>query len=756
MAVARRHRLVLALWLPLLAGAAALQPVLEARLAAPDYTMSGSESSRARGMIGDRFPSLGAEQDVLVLRSRTLTADDPAFRRVVERTLAAVGRRPGVTGVVSPYDELAGGRVSADGHTALALVGLGGDDAARSRLADDLQRAAALEAAGSGVEADLSGYSPLNDDLSAVELRDQETAEAVGVPIALAVLLLALGGLVAAMVPLALAGAAVLVCMGALALLAGPLRFDQFVTVIATMIGVGVGIDYALFVVSRFREELDGRRDREAVVAAVGAALDTSGRTVVASGLVVIIALGSIAVMDGHVFLEIAIAAGSVVAAAVLASLTLLPALLGWLGGRVEAGALPRRLRPPRARAAAAAGWWGRWARLVLRHPVRLGLPALLLLAAAAAPLASIRLGLDLGLAALWDTPSGRGQEAAAAAFGPGAVGPVELVVCATGARLGTADLDAVARLGASLRADPRVAEVAAPTDLLDRVAGGHGAADLAAASARPELRPVLARQVDLDRGGRRALVAAVAAVPVDSPAAARLVADVRARIAPRALAGTGATVAVGGLTAQYADLSTRTAERLPVVVGIVLALSFGYLVVVFRSLLLPAKAVLMNLLATAAALGLTVLVFQDGHGGGLLRFTSVGTVQAYLPVALFALLFGLSMDYEVFLVRRIQEEWWRSGDTAEAVAVAMSRTARQITAAAAIMAAVFGGFLVAGVLELKQFGFGLAVAVLVDATVVRLLVVPAFMRVASRANWWLPAVLARWLPPGPGTVARE
>jgi RND superfamily putative drug exporter len=755
MAVALHHRLVIALWLPPLVAAAALYPVLQARLAAPDYSVSGSESAREQAVVADRFTALGAEQDVIVFRSRGYVAGDAAYRRVVERVLNEARGEPDVALVVSPYEADGSARVSADGHVSVALVGLGGDNSLRARLADDLQRRVGRRAAGTGVEAYLSGYSPLNNDLSAIELSGQERAESIGVPIALAVLLLVLGSVVAAALPVVLAVAGVLVCMGVLTLLAGPLHLDQFVTVITTMIGIGVGIDYALFVLSRFREELAGRTPpdggrpgRAATIEAVGVALDTSGRTILASGLIVIVALGSLMVIRGHVFFEIAMAAGLVVACALCAGLTLLPAILAWLGSRVNALALPR-LQPLDARAGAApeASLWARWARLVLRRPVRFGLPAILLLVTAAVPLASMRLGLDLGLASLGDTPSGRAQEIAAASFGQGVVGPVQLAVCATHGRLDTAGLDGVARLGAALGADHRVARVASPTDLLDHLTGGHAAADLQGAAARPDLRSELARMFDVDHGGRCALLQVVLTVPVDSEAATGFVDDVRARIGPRALAATGTQLLVGGLTAQYADLSAETTGKLPLVIAIVLALSFCYLLVVFRSVLLPIKAVAMNLLATAAALGSTVFLFQHGHGAQVLRFTSVGTLQAYLPVALFALLFGLSMDYEVFLVSRMREEWLRSRDNSAAVATALAHTGRQITAAAAIMAAVFGSFLVTGVLELKQFGFALSVAVLLDATVIRLLIVPAVMGIAGTRNWWLPASAARLVP---------
>jgi RND superfamily putative drug exporter len=318
---------------------------------------------------------------------------------------------------------------------------------------------------------------------------------------------------------------------------------------------------------------------------------------------------------------------------------------------------------------------------------------------------------VDWGLASLTQTPSGQGQQIVAASFGPGLVGPVQVIACGSGTTGSTAaaGLD---RLGAAASADRRVGEVL-PTAL---------SADCAY------------RQI-------------VLAEPVDSPTAADFVRDLRSRLVPAAFAGTGVRPQVGGLTAQYVDLADETTSKLPAVILFILGVSFCYLLVTFRSIVVPAKAVVLNLAATVAAIGATTWLFQEGHGQGLLHFTSSGTLQAYLPIALFALLFGLSMDYEVFLVGRIREEWLRTGEDRLAIPEAMQRTARQISAAAAIMVIVFGSLLFAHVLELKQFGFGLAFAVLLDATLVRLLLVPAVMGIAGRANWWLPARLARILP---------
>ncbi|SDG22503.1 putative drug exporter of the RND superfamily [Sinosporangium album] len=752
--VARRRYLVLALWAAVLAVAGILYPVLESRLGAPDYTVRNSESAKTQSLLTEHFWDLGAEQDVVVFRSATHTVASPEYRRVVERIIETVKNGSGVTEVESPYADGRGEQISADRRVALAVLGMRGTEAQRAFVAARLQDRIERQSAGTGVEAYLTGPSPLTNDLSDIELRDQRTAENIGIPLALVVLLFALGALAAALLPILVALSSVLLCSALLVPLAFPLHLDRFVTVVATVIGIGVGIDYALFVVSRFREELAARTpfgkraSREAIDTSIGLALRTSGRTVITSGLIVIVALGSMLVINGHIFMEIALATSLVVACCLLTSLVLLPAMLAVLGDRVNFGALPRRMRPPdiSGNGTAAVGLWGRWAAFVLRHPVLTGLPALALLILASLPLTSIKLGIDWGLAALSETRSGKGQQIVTQSFTAGAVGPVQVTTCKP-RPIAAPELDRVASLTATLARHPHVESVTSVTSELDRAFGGHTEAHLRRAAAVPEARRELNRIVDLDRGGRCTYLSIILNQAVDSPEASALVRDLRDQHAPDAFRGTGAEVHVGGLTAQYVDLSDETSSKLPLVIAIVLGLSFVYLLLVFRSVLIPLKAVVLNILATTAALGLTVFVFQFSHGDWLLGFTSVGTLQAYLPVALFALLFGLSMDYEVFLVSRIQEEYERSGDNDRAVVVALSHTARQITAAAAIMAAVFGSLLLADVLELKQFAFGLAVAVVIDATIVRMLLVPAAMGIAKRANWWIPDFLNRLLP---------
>lgn len=696
--MARYRAVVLTAWLGLLIASALFYPSVESRLAAPDYTVQSSQSGQAQRLMERHFPDAGAEHGVVVFRSARLTADDPAYRRSVEHVLASLPAdsvRP-----TGPYGTP--GQISADGHAAVATFPMTGSLSKRSDQAADLQRRIREAAVGQPVDAYLTGPSALTDDLSAVELRDQSVAEAIGLPIALLALLLAFGVLVAALVPVMMAVGAVLVCTALLGLLAEPLSLDRFVTVVATVIGIGIGIDYALFVISRFREELARLGDdRAAVNTSVSIALRTSGRTVLTAGLIVGVALGSMVLIRGHIFMEIAVASGLMVLCCLFTSLTALPALLAVLGPRVNKGRLPRRLRMANDR-----GRWASWASTVLRHPYRLGVPALCLLVLLATPLASIKLGVDWGLASLTGTPSGKGQRIVASSFGPGAVGPVQVVACGPAAEPG------VGRLVADVGNDPRIAQ----------------------------LLPV-------ERSGDCASVQIVTTKRVDSPEASTFVRDLRSGPVRAAFTDSGTQVRVGGLSAQYVDLADETSGKLPLVVLVILVLSFCYLLVVFRSVLVPLKAVLLNLVATAAALGSTTVIFQFGWGEHVLGFTSSGTLQAYLPVALFAVLFGLSMDYEIFLVSRIMEERLRTGSDREAVPAGLARTAVQITTAAAIMVIVFGSLLFARVLELKQFGFGLAFAILLDATVVRLLLVPAVMAVAGGANWWLPPWLERRLP---------
>jgi len=503
-------------------------------------------------------------------------------------------------------------------------------------------------------------------------------------------------------------------------------------TTIVTMIGVGVGIDYALFIVSRFREELAQRmraaagapiahggeeaveHGRERVIAAeqvedaVGAAIASSGRTILFSGAVVALALSTLVVIRAPIFREFALGAASVVICTVIVALTLLPAVLALLGDRINKGALPARMQPrdSRLQATDGQGMWARWALTVMRHPVLAASTITVLLILAATPVLKLHTGVDFGISSLSGTPSGRGEQVLARSFGAGTLAPIEIVLSDPhdSGRFSRADRARAALLAQELE----------PT-------GHNGIAAVAVTE------------------GRDAVLLTVApTTPIDSYSSEQLVRHIRAGLLPSLRTG-GPEIAVGGATAKVVDLSNETDAKFPLVLGLILALSLLFLTVVFRSVVLPVKAVAMNLLATGATVGIVIFIFQEGHGAGLLDFSSVGFIQVYLPLSIFALLFGLSMDYEVFLIRRMRETWQQTQDNELAVATGVEHTARPISAAAAIMVAVFGSFITANVLELKQFGLALALAIAIDATLIRLVLVPALMRLFGARNWWLP-----------------
>jgi RND superfamily putative drug exporter len=717
--IARHRRVVLCLWALTLIVCAAAYPSLQRSLGAPDYGVDGAESSRAAQLLEQRFAGHGSEQDVLVFYAPVRHADEPAYRATVARVLAATARERYVRGVLSPYAPGAGTRqISADGHAAIALVGIAGSPRELVQRAEDLQHAVD-PLARAGIHVWLTGYSPVAKDITTVENEDVERAETIGVPIALVVLLLALGAVVAAVIPLALAGSGLLLTFGVLALIAHVLTFDSFLTTIATMLGVGIGIDYALFIVSRFREELslrlrtdqpagaEGAPKRGLIDDAVGAAIATSGRTILFSGAIVALALATLVAIPTPTYREFALGAALTVVCTVIAALTLLPALLAVLGPRVNLGALPARMQPRDARTQVADGHgiWARWALAVMRRPLLAAGVIVAGLILAATPLLNMRTGVDFGIRSLSGTPSGKGEQVLARSFGAGTLAPIEIVVSRDGQGLDREDRARVATLARELAPD------------------AHNG--IAAVAVTP--------------GQDAHLLTVAPTTTIDSYASEQLVRRIRADLLPAVRADGGPDVAVGGATAKIVDLSNVTTSHVALVIGLILGLSLLLLIVVFRSIVLPVKAVAMNLLATGATVGIVILIFQYGHGERLLGFTSTGFIQVYLPLSIFALLFGLSMDYEVFLIRRMRETWLATHDNELAVATGVEHTARPISAAAAIMVAVFGSFATANVLELKQFGIGLALAIAIDATLIRLILVPALMRLFGARNWWLP-----------------
>ena len=424
-----------------------------------------------------------------------------------------------------------------------------------------------------------------------------------------------------------------------------------------------------------------------------------------------------------------------------LIAVTLLPALLGLLGPRINRFALPwarRSLAHPDPEHSG----WAKAIAVVMRRPLLVAALGTVLLGALSIPVFHLQYGVDLGAGAVAESPPGKGYGIVSEAYAPGVLAPITVVVSAGGDRFTDAQLDAVARFSDQAAGNREAADVVSVTRVLDAQAKGHTTAHLEAATRAAG--PALAELVSRD--GDTTVVTVRPRHGADTDETADLVRELRTQ-AGGAFAGTGLTAHVGGGPAEIVDITDESSRAMPLVIGAVLAASWLLLLIAFRSLVLPFEAIFMNLLTSGAAFGAAVLVFQEGHGADLLGVERTGFIQVILPLFAFALVFGLSMDYQVFMLSRMREEWDRTGDNAAAVQLGLTRTAKVITAAAAIMVVVFASFMFTRILEIKQMGFMLALAVLIDATIVRLLLVPSLMRLIGRGNWWLPGWLDRILP---------
>jgi RND superfamily putative drug exporter len=679
-----------------------------------DFRIPNVESQQALDVLTERFPEAAGGSAQVVVH----TADGDLRAGADQRALAdLVGRLGDLPLVSTVVDPAAVGLVSPEGDTALVRVQYEGDTQELGADAYHRLEDAVAPTRGDGLQVELGGDLPQH-----VESPETGSAEMLGVLGAVVILLVAFGSVIAMGLPLAIAAVG-LGTSTALILLTGVvLDIPPESSSLAAMIGMGVGIDYALFIVTRYRSEL---RDGLTVADAAGRANATAGQAVVFAGGTVVIAISGLALAGIPAVTAMGLSSAVVVAVMVVASITLLPALLGFADLRLLRATLPwtrRReavddewnerlarlgaspdLRPDR---------WQRWGDHVTARPWRWMIAGTAVLVLAAVPLLSMRLGqTDAGTNPTSSTTR-RAYDLTADAFGDGFNGPLLLSVELTGDE--SADTAALDALAAGLAADPAV-DVAAPAEVND--------------------------------AGDAAIVMVIPTEAPQAEATTELVHRLRGEVVPEALDGTGVRAYVGGLTAVFIDLSDKVASRLPVFIGAVVGLSFLLLMVVFRSVLVPLKAALMNLLSIGAAYGVVVAVFQWGWGLSLVGLEETVPIVSFVPMFMFAVLFGLSMDYEVFLLSRIREEHLEGRHNRTAVINGISSTARVITSAALIMICVFAGFVLGPQPIVKMFGVGLATAVLVDATIVRVVLVPATMRLLGEANWWMPRWLDRLLP---------
>jgi putative drug exporter of the RND superfamily len=665
-----------------------------------NFTLPSSGSQRAVDLLEKRFPAQSGETSTIVYRASAGVESAPVKRRM-STAFAQIERVPHVSGVASPYSGPGAAAIAENGQIAYATVQF--DEHGNKIGKDNVERVIdiAQGAASPGLQVELGGQ-PIEE----VRQEEGDTSFAIGLLAAIVILLFTFGSVVAMGLPILTALFALGVGLSLVTL--GTHVFDtaDFATQLAAMIGLGVGIDYALFILTRFRNGLDEGLESQPAAAK---AIDTAGRAVLFAGLTVIISLLGMLLLGVTFLYGVAIAAAIAVLMTMIASLTLLPALLTIAGRRVDRLRIPG-LGKRRPLSEIERSRWYRWSRMIQRHPI----PAMLLsgglLIALCIPALSLRLGSSDAGSDPAGTTTRKAYDLLAEGFGPGFNGPFEVV-----AKLPSRGDDAVL---VSLRHD---------------VEGEAGVA-----SVTP---PILNPAKD---------VGVIQVYPTTSPqseATTDLLRHLRDDVIPPAERSSGATVYVGGITAIFEDFGNVLTEKLPLFIGVVVLLSALLLMAVFRSILVPLKAMLMNLLSIGAAFGIVVAVFQWGWLGGLIGLDGTGPIEAFLPVFLFAIVFGLSMDYEVFLMSRIHEEWEASHDEQRAVTRGLALTGRVITAAAAIMVTVFASFMLGPDRIIKLFGLGLSAAVLIDAVVIRTVLVPAIMQLFGARAWWMPSWLGQILP---------
>ncbi|MFE5399104.1 MMPL family transporter [Streptomyces sp. NPDC056568] len=697
----RRRLVAVLLWLVAFLGTATAA-VLTGSAYSNDYGVPGTDSDRASRLLASGFPGLDGERDTIVWHTTTGTVRAADVEQTMTRTLDRLADLPSVASVTNPYDDPDSPLISEDDDTAYASVTFADAsqdvDAAEARAVVDTARAAGAD----GLQVAVGGGA-----VALTEAPQGHLAEAVGVAVAAVVLFLAFGSLAASVLPIATALISVGTAYAGITLLGHVMTVADFAPMLGTLIGLGVGIDYALFIVTRHRR---GLKRGLSVAEAAENAVATTGRAVVFAGATVCIALLGMLILRLSFLNGVAVAASLTVLLTVAASVTLLPALLSYIGPRALNRRERRRLAEHGPQPEPPTGFAARWSALVERRPKLLGAVALVVITVLALPTLDLRLGTsDQG-----NDPKGtttrQAYDLLAEGFGPGVNGPLTLVTEVGGAE----DRLALDNLDASLRTTEGVSSV---TPVAYDSAG-----DTAFLTLVPESAPQSQRTSDL-------------------------VERLRDEVLPRAEAGTALDVHVGGVTAGYDDFAGVIVGKLPLFVGVVVGLGCLLLLLAFRSVGIPVKAAVMNVAAVAASFGVVVAIFQWGWGSELLGLGSAGPIEPFLPVIMVSVLFGLSMDYQVFLVSRMYEEWLETGDNRRAVRVGLAETGRVINSAAVIMISVFLAFVLSGDRVIAMFGIALAAAVALDAFVLRTLLVPALMHLLGRANWWLPRRVDRFLP---------
>jgi len=694
-----------------------------------NFTIPNSDAQRAADLLQSSFPQQAGDRDSIVFKVASGTVTAPAVKNRMEAMFAEVRRLPHVSEVISPYAGARAGRsISATGQIAFATVVF--NEKANLLPASAAKRVVSVARAAGGptLEVELGGQA-----IEAAQKVGFGLSTAVGLLAAIVVLLLTFGSMLAMGLPIVTALFGLGTGLAAIMLFTHAVDTPEFSSELAAMIGLGVGIDYALFILTRFREAYRTpgptfENSRESVVQA----LDTAGRAVLFAGSTVVIALLGMMLLGVSFLYGVAISASIGVLLVMLASLTLLPALLTIAGPRVARGSRRARARARRAAASPGAaapaapegGSWLRWSMFVQRHPKVIAAGAAVFMLAVAAPATALRLGSSDASNDPANQTTHRAYELLAQGFGQGFNGPLLVV-----AKVPNPTREA-AEDGVLLTAAP---STRTPLGRLSRaIAATPGVVSVAPARLNPS-----------------GSVATITVYPASSPqayATTQLVERLRGKVIPPLSRRTGMAVYVGGVTAGAVDFANTLGHKLPLFIGVVVLLSALLLLVVFRSLVIPLQAAVMNLLSIGASLGVIVAIFQWGWLSGLMGVQQ-GPIESFIPVMLFAIVFGLSMDYEVFLVSRMHERWTQTRDNTRAVSEGLALTGRVVTAAAAIMVCVFLSFMLGEDRIIKEFGLSLASAVFLDALVIRCLLLPATLNLIGAATWRMPAWLERVLP---------
>ena len=724
--VYRFRWLVVAVWCLVLIVAVPILPRVTGALQMGGFTSPATESFQAEQVLQGEL-GFAPSSMVVIFQSATLTYDDPEFQAQMETTLAGLSRLPYVGDILLPEQDP--NLVSGEGDTAYAVVSLNLPDEEAQAIVPEFEAALAPAP---DLDVLVGGGPAFNADLEQVSQSDLERAELIAFPFAGVVLLLVFRSVVAAAVPLLIGGAGVAAVLSLLYVVASNTDVSIFALNLATMLGLGLAIDYSLFITSRFREEL--ARSDGVVGSSVERTVATAGRAVFFSGLTVLIGLSGLIFFSFMFLRSVGIAGVIVVLGSTLASLTLLPAVLGILGPRLDRWMLPLPA------STGAGGFWIRLSNWVMAHPVLVLLPTLALLLLLGSPFRHANISSPDVTILPPSLPSRQSYEVLATEFGRGEISPMLLVYRSPSTIYSPENLGQIYDMTERLSQDERIDRV---TSIVPVTPGVSREQAIALTGVQRGLSS-LGFGPDIERIANQntTVLFAYSRLLPNNDASKELLADIRATQREGDL-----SLLVTGGTANIVDVVSAMYRDFPIAIALIMAATYVVLLILFRSLLLPLKAILMNSLSILASYGALVWIFQEGNLSQVLGFAPLGFVEASLPVILFCVLFGLSMDYEVFLLSRIREEWDRTGDNTRSVALGLQRSGRIITSAALIVVVVTVSFVTAEVVLIKAVGLGIAIAVFLDATVVRALLVPATMRLLGDWNWWLPKPLQRLLP---------